>query len=164
MADDDSRTAVEDDPKGEAARPPEGDQQGGADETDWQAEAKKWERRAKENHAAAQKLTQIEESQKSEQQKQSDRLAAAEQRAATAEHRMLRYEVAAEKGLPADLAGILSGDNREDLEAQADTLLKHLNSTGGKPKPPPADAVAGRGGNGGGREPRDIFASLMKGG
>lgn len=71
--------------------------------------------------AKADKLAEIEESQKTEAQKAEERLAAAEQRAAELELKADRAEVAAEKGVPASL---LTGSTREELEAAADALIE----------------------------------------
>ena len=97
-------------------------------ETDWKAEARKWEGRAKEslaaskvNEDAAKRLTEIEEASKTESQKANDRAEAAEKRAAELETRTTRAEVAAVKGIPAEL---LSGSTQEELEASADALIK----------------------------------------
>lgn len=51
--------------------------------TDWKAEARKWEGRAKENENAAKKLESLEEASKSELQKAIDRATKAESAAAT---------------------------------------------------------------------------------
>lgn len=109
----------------QGAEPVEGEQSQG---TDWKAEARKWESRAKQNLAdakanegAAQRLAEIEEAQKTEAQKAQERLDAAEKRAAELELRAARAEVAATKGVPANL---LSGSTREELEASADALIE----------------------------------------
>ncbi len=78
-----------------------------ADKTDWKAEARKWESRAKENSKAADRLTEIEESQKSEADKAAERLAAAEERASTAEARAARRDVAIEFSLTSEDAALL---------------------------------------------------------
>ena len=108
----------------QGAEPVEGEQK---QETDWKAEARKWESRAKQNLAdakanegAAQRLAEIEEAQKTEAQKAQERLEAAEKRAAELELRAARAEVAATKGVPANL---LTGSTQEELEASADALL-----------------------------------------
>ncbi len=129
----------------------------------WKALAQKNEARAKANAEAAAKLAAIEESQKTEQQKLADRLAAAEKRAADAELAALRADVASAKGIPAALAGRLLGSTREELDADADNLLKHLGKPDSKSKPPPASAVAGNGAGQGGRAPEDLFAALIRG-
>ena len=71
--------------------------------------------------AQAAKYADWEESQKTESQKANDRAEAAEKRAAELETRTTRAEVAAVKGIPAEL---LSGSTQEELEASADALIK----------------------------------------
>ncbi len=51
------------------------------DTTDWKAEARKWEARAKENRDAANRLQQLEDANKSETEKLTERATAAEQNA-----------------------------------------------------------------------------------
>jgi hypothetical protein len=83
---------------------------------------------AKANAEAAKRLAQIEESQKSEQQKLEERATAAEQRAAEFESRLVRAEVATAKGLTPTQAKRLVGTTREELEADADELLKDIGA------------------------------------
>lgn len=85
------------------------------DTVDWKAKAREWERRAKENRAAADELTQIKEAQKTEAEKVADRLAKAEQTARDAEARALRREVALEHKLGKDDAALL--DSVTDVDA-----------------------------------------------
>lgn len=115
-------------PQGDTGASTENEAQGTSTETDWKAEARKWESRAKENlksaranEDAAKRLADLEESQKTEAQKAQDRLEAAEKRAAELELKATRAEVAAAKGVPAEL---LSGSTQEELEAWADRLIK----------------------------------------
>lgn len=61
---------------------------------------------------------------KTEQQRATEALTAAEKRAADAEATALRFQVAAEKGLTTAQAKRLVGDTREALEADADELLE----------------------------------------
>ena len=70
--------------------------------------------------AKAAKLAEIEESTKTEAQKQADRLAEIERENAELKTGKLRAEVAAAKGVPAEL---LSGNTKEELEAMADALI-----------------------------------------
>ncbi|MFL0711666.1 MAG: DUF4355 domain-containing protein [Microcella pacifica] len=70
--------------------------------------------------AKAERLAQIEESQKTEAEKQAERLAEIERENAELKTAKLRAEVAAGKGVPADL---LSGSTQEELEAAADKIL-----------------------------------------
>lgn len=73
-------------------------------------------------------LDKIQESQKTEAQKTADALAAAEKRAAEAEIKVLRAEVAEAKSDPAKgivvPASLLSGSTREELESSADALIQ----------------------------------------
>jgi len=77
------------------------------------------------------KLTEIEDRDKTEQQKAADRAEAAEKRAADAEAKVLRADVAADKGVPAKLAKFLTGSTKEELEKAADELLAELGNKGG---------------------------------
>ena len=109
-----------------------------AQETDWKAEARKWEQRAKENLSkvnelspAAARLAEIEESNKTAEQKAAERVAALEESdrskdTAIAERdaRLLRYEIAAAKGLDLKAALRLQGSTREELEADADEFSR----------------------------------------
>jgi hypothetical protein len=92
-------------------------------ETDWRAEAKKWETRAKENKSAAEKLAALEESQKSEQQKLLERAEAAERERDTVRTEALRLRIAHEKGLTPKQAARLRGNSEEELLADADELV-----------------------------------------
>jgi hypothetical protein len=84
------------------------------------------------------RIDELDEKDKSESQKLADRLAAAEKRAAEAEARVLRAEVAAEKGLTAAQAKRLVGASREELEADADEILTAFAPSGaGEKKDPP---------------------------
>lgn len=112
---------VEPEPKGE----PQGDP------TDWKAEARKWEARAKQSHAeakanadAAKRLKEMEDADKSEVERASEAAKAAEKRAEEAEARVLRLEIAHDKGLSPSQAKRLVGATREELEADADELLE----------------------------------------
>lgn len=87
------------------------------------AEAARYRTEAKQNAEKAKRLDEIEEASKSEQQRLSEAKEAAEKRAADLESRLLRSEVATEKGLPPALAARLTGATKEELEADADQLL-----------------------------------------
>lgn len=110
--------------------------------TDWKAEARKWESRAKENLAkvtelspAAARLAEIEEANKTAEQKAAERFEALEKsdrekEAAIAEReaKLLRYEVAAAKGLDLKAALRLQGTTKEEIEADADEFAKSFVS------------------------------------
>ncbi|MFF4779417.1 hypothetical protein ACFY05_42040 [Microtetraspora fusca] len=85
-----------------------------AEEIDWKAKAREWEKRAKENKTAADKLAEIEEANKTEAQKLTERATKAEERATEAEARALRREVALEHRLGKDDAALLDAITDED--------------------------------------------------
>jgi hypothetical protein len=110
---------------------PKVDEKPQGDTTDWKAEARKWEDRAKadrakarENEDAAKRLKDLEDSDKTELQKATDAANAATKRADEAESRALRLEIAHEKGLTPAQAKRLVGGTREELEADADELVE----------------------------------------
>lgn len=105
---------------GDAAAPADDAAKLRADVEHWKAMSRKNEQRAKENAAAAAKLAEIEDAQKSEAEKLLAKLQDAENRAAAAEVARIRAEVAQAKGVPADL---LTGTTEDELNAAADRLL-----------------------------------------
>jgi hypothetical protein len=110
-----------------------------AQETDWKAEARKWEERAKANKTAAEKLAEIEEASKTADQKAAERLELAEKRAVELEQKADRAEVAAEKGVP---IGLIHGSTRVEMEAAADALIEFRGAnTPGAPKPDPSQGA-----------------------
>lgn len=123
--------------------PPPASEPAGDDPTDWKAEARKWETRAKENSDAAARLKELEDANKTELEKLNERAAAAETRAAQLELSNTRAEVAMAKGLTASQAKRLVGATREELEADADQLLVDLGQPQGQ-QPPAATPPAGQ--------------------
>lgn len=115
-----------------------------AQETDWKAEARKWEDRAKANKSAAEKLAEIEEASKTADQKAAERLALAEKRAVDLEQKADRAEVAAEKGVP---IGLIHGSTRAEMEAAADALItfKGTSDIPNIPRPDPSQGAKGEG-------------------
>jgi len=82
--------------------------------------------------AAESKLRELDDAKKSDVDKANERAQRAEERLAQVESRALRAEVAAAKGLPANLAARLQGSTRDEIEADADDLLAVV----GTPKTP----------------------------
>ena len=132
-------------------------------DTDWVAEARKWEARAKENAAkakaneqAAARLAELEEAQKTEAQKLADRLAAAEKKALEAERRAF----AKDKGVPVSL---VTGTTPEEWEAAAAEALAWKDE-GIKPPSSAAPAAGVQGNVGkaiGNGAPQDIDAEIQ---
>lgn len=100
------------------------------DATDWKAEARKWEQRAKENSDAAKRLAEIDEEKKSAEQRAAEALTKAQQRIAELESAQQRQawavEVATATGLPVD---ILRGSTKEEIEAHAASIKSLIPET-----------------------------------
>lgn len=125
-----SDAAAEGKPAGATEDKPN-EEQAAKSETDWKAEARKWEQRAKENTDAAKKLADIEEANKSEIQKAKERADAAEQRATQAEQTALKTRIAAELNVPIE---VLHGDDEDTIRAAAQKVLEWAGSNK-KPAP-----------------------------
>jgi chromosome segregation ATPase len=107
--------------------------------------AKEARRRAEEAEA---KVKEYEDAQKTEQQKLEEAAAAAKEEAdalrkqiTDLEVKQRRSDVAAAKNLPPKLAGRLTGETIEEIEADADALLEDLGTLPGE-TPPPGDGGA----------------------
>lgn len=128
-------------------------------ETDWKAEARKWETRAKENSTAATRLAEIEEAKKTNEQKLEERATAAEKLAADKTLDADRALVALDKGLTASQAKRLVGTTREELEADADDLLTDLGSkNNGQVRSDPSQGSKATTGS---QDPRQLFADAL---
>lgn len=113
-------------------------------ETDWKAEARKWETRAKENSQAAARLAEIEESNKSESQKLADAKTAAERERDDAKRDVLRLRIATKYGIgDDDIDLFLTGSDEETLSRQAERLAAR-NAEAGAPRTPRPDPNQGR--------------------
>lgn len=116
----------------------------------WKQKAREQEARAKANAKAAERLTELEESQKSEAEKLSDRAAAAEAEAEKARAEALRWRTAAKHGISDEDAELfLTGTDEETLTRQAERLAArsvppkgtYVPGAGTEPgTPPPLDA------------------------
>lgn len=115
-------------------RDPSAEQHG---ETDWQAQARHWERQARSNKDAAEKLAQLEESGKSELQKLIDRAEKAERELAAKSGESLRLQVAAKHGITGDHLDLLHGTDEATLNAAAEKLAKLINGSKGPRIPNP---------------------------
>ena len=109
---------------------------------DWKAEyekvlaqSRKWEQRSKDNAAKAKELDEL----KAATQTDAEKLADATKRAESAEQKLAEYErkaeraaivaeVAAAKGVDAEWLGRMTGDTREEIEANADFVAGRLGS------------------------------------
>lgn len=80
--------------------------------------------RRKAEQELREKVEELEERDKSELEKLTGKVTKLEQAKTEAETRLLRYEVASEKQVPASAVDFLQGKSREELEASADRLLE----------------------------------------
>lgn len=87
---------------------------------------------------------QIEDSQKTAEQKAADAITAATTVATEATAKALRYEVAADKGIDLALASRLTGSTREELEADADKLMTLIPKGQAPATPPTGPTVPGQ--------------------
>lgn len=87
---------------------------------------------------------QIEDSQKTAEQKAADAITAATTVASEATAKALRYEVAAAKGIDLALAARLSGTTKEELEADADALMTLIPKAPAPAVPPTGPTVPGQ--------------------
>lgn len=116
------------------------------DSTDWKAEARKWEKRAKDANSfkdAAEKWQEYEASLKPAQERMAEELAAKTAEAESARTELMRLQIAAEKGIPSDAIKLLNGSSREELEEAADVLVT-LIANQSKPKSPLPDENQGK--------------------
>lgn len=113
-------------------------------------------RREREARQALEKrIAEIDDKDKTEQQRLADRLATAEKALADAESKALRYEVASAKGLTHAQAKRLVGATKEELESDADELLETFGTPEGR-KPPTRKPVENlRGGSEPDAEPEE---------
>lgn len=153
---------VEETPVEETAQAaPESESQDEAEAgTDWQAMARKWEARAKADKDDAFKWREYLKSQKTVEEQRAEELTEARAELERERSARLRYEIAAEKNIPADALKLLEGATREEIEEKADALLDLLStqSSTKKPKPDPNQGVR----SGGKPTPAEDFAQAFQ--
>lgn len=132
----DTITMAEDAPEATATEPAPGEpfdpERAKADLAKRNRENQSLRARIKELEPLAQRFQELDDAAKSEQQRTSEALTAAQERAVRAEGELLRMQVATEKGLTAAQAKRLVGNTREELAADADDFLASM------PAPPQA--------------------------
>lgn len=103
------------------------------EEKDWQAEAAKWksmarkhEGEARKNATAAQKYTEWQDAQKSEQQRLADRLAAAETERDDARRGHAQLMAAATHNIPPSLIDRIGGSTADEINESAEALAAEI--------------------------------------
>ena len=104
-----------------------------AQETDWKAEARKWEARAKANKEASDKLAELEEEQKTEQQKLTERAEAAERELEATKYESLRLSVIARNEVPEKYQHLVRGADEAEL-GEAAKAVSELVAASNSPK------------------------------
>lgn len=117
-----------------------------AEAATWRSKAREYEKQVNDLKGAGQ----------SELERVTSRATAAEQRVSELEAAQLRLEVGIAKGLPLTLVRRLTGSSREEIEADADELLK-IAAPGPRPRQIASGDTAGvkNGGQGPGAKPED---------
>lgn len=106
-------------------------------------------RELKDLRAKAAKVDELEAGTKSEQQRLTDELTEAKTRADTAEHGLIKFQVAAEVGLDLDWASRLEGEDRDELledakKVKAMTTQKPQTTNQRRPDPNAGQAGSGK--------------------
>ena len=110
----------------EDQQPTEDDRTVDKEATDWKSEARKWEQRAKANASAAEELTKLKESEKTELQRLQERAEQAEARLAQTEIQSMHARLAAEYGVPVEA---IHGDDEDTARQSAQTVVEWASST-----------------------------------
>lgn len=152
--------APESAPNTDAPPTPE-DKQPAESGTDWQAEARKWEARAKENKDARARLEQIERASMSESERLTAELAQIAQQRDEASTELARLRAALKHGLDMSDLDLLGSGPAEDIEARAKRLAARLAETSAPRKPQP-DPSQGRHATSG-ASTADQFAAALGG-
>jgi len=115
--------------------PAQGEPATKTEEPDWKAEARKWEQRAKENKAAADRAAELEQAQMTEAEKAAQRLSAAEAEAATVPQKVtdaLRTHLIDLHSIEADDAELFLTATTPDLLLKQVTRLVEAKGAGRK--------------------------------
>lgn len=111
-------------------------------ETDWKAEARKWEQRAKENLSQvsalkpqADQFQALVEASKSDQQRLEEAAAQAQREAETARSEAIRYKAAATHGIPADHFELLGSGTEDEVTARAQKIAELIAKATAPPAP-----------------------------
>ena len=126
----------------------------------WKQKAREQEKRAKENADAARRLGEIEDAQKTAEQKAADKLAELTAKEAALAAKEARVTVSADTGIPTEILAGPTDSTPEAIKAFAD-LLNDYTEKAGKPRSPKPDPNQGRSG-GGTASTADQFAAAIE--
>jgi len=111
----------------------------------WKQKAREQEKRAKDNATAAQRLAELEDAQKTAEQKANDKLAELTAKEAALAAKEARADVSAATGYPAAILAGPEDSTPEALTAYAELLTAHMEAAG-KARAPRPDPNQGRSG------------------
>lgn len=104
-----------------------------AKSTDWKAEARKWEARAKENRQRADEFEEYKTKTQTELERAKSGLKKAKDELAKLNHDkevgQWANEISKETGVPEAVLVAISGETREDIQAQADKLKPYFEQS-----------------------------------
>lgn len=92
------------------------------DATDWKAMARKWEKQAKENKAAADELAKLKEASMTEQELAAKRAEETAAELQEAKRKLSIYEAAKTAGIDVELLERMKGDTPEEIAANAEFI------------------------------------------
>lgn len=127
----------------------------------WREQAKKQEKRAKENATAAQRLAELEDAQKTAEQKAADKLAELTAKEVALAAKEARADVSASTGIPAAILAGPDDSTPEAIQAYAELLSAHMEAAG-KPRAPKPDPNQGRPGGTSTATTADSFADFFR--
>jgi polynucleotide 5'-kinase involved in rRNA processing len=128
----------------------------------------KYRARAKENESAAEELARLKEAERSQFEKDQERIAVLESELKAHRQRELRAAVASQHELPSFLADRIQGSTEEEMAADAEALAAQYKSQVDAKRPPdPSDTGAGRVSKKapelGGLNPSELVEAIRKG-
>lgn len=126
----------------------------------WKQKAREQEKRAKDNATAAQRLAELEDAQKTAEQKAADKLAELTAKETALAAKEARADVSASTGIPAQILAGPEDSTPEAIQAFAELLNTHMEQAG-KPRAPRPDPNQGRPG-GGPSSTADSFANFFR--
>lgn len=130
-------------------------------DTDWEAEARKWEKRAKANHDAAKRLDKLERANESDAQRLERERDEARQNAESSTSELARLRAAMRYGLAEDDLDLLGTGTAEEIDERAKRLADRLGAAAKKPPASRRPAESLRGGNDPEREPEETDLSKL---
>ena len=127
----------------------------------WKQKAREQEKRAKENATAAQRLAELEDAQKTAEQKANDKLAELTAKEAALAAKEARADVSAATGYPAAILAGPEDSTPEAITAYAELLNAHMEAAG-RPRAPKPDPNQGRPGGAAAPTTADSFAEFFQ--